>query len=82
MRRQGGVARRALNVAMPEIGLDRARVVAIVGELVAASMAQHVALMPRSAELAARSIMREKPGADSGAPRFETNTNGDGALSR
>jgi hypothetical protein len=40
------------------------------------------ALMPRSAARAARSIMREKPGADSGAPRSETNTNGDGAFSR
>ena len=38
------------------------------------------ALMPRSATAAARSIIREKPGADSGAPRSETNTNGDGAL--
>ena len=67
---------------MPEVRPDRGRVVAIVGKLVAASMARHVALMPRSAELAARSIMREKPGADSGAPRSETNTNGDCALSR
>jgi hypothetical protein len=38
MRRQGGIARRILNIAMPEIRLDRARVVAIVGELVAAGM--------------------------------------------
>ena len=38
--------------------------------------------MPRSAAVAARLIMREKPGADSGAPRSETNTNGDCALSR
>ncbi len=35
-RRQFGVPRRILNIAMPEIGLDRTRVVAIVGELVAA----------------------------------------------
>jgi hypothetical protein len=41
-RRQGGVARRILDVAMPEIRLDRSRVVAIVGELVAAGVPQHV----------------------------------------
>ena len=29
---------------MPEIGLDRARVVAVVGELVAAGMAEHVGM--------------------------------------
>jgi hypothetical protein len=33
------------------------------------------ALMPRSAAMAARSIMREKPGADSVAPRSEINAN-------
>jgi hypothetical protein len=32
--------------------------------------------MPGRAEQAARSTMREKPGAVSGAPRSETNTNG------
>ena len=42
LRRQGGIARRVLDIAMPEIGLDRTRVVAIVGELVAAGMAEHV----------------------------------------
>jgi hypothetical protein len=31
---------------MPEIGLDRACVVAIVGELVAAGVAQHVGMLP------------------------------------
>jgi hypothetical protein len=44
MRRQGGIARRVLNVAVTEIGLDRARVVAIVGELIAAGMAEHVVM--------------------------------------
>jgi hypothetical protein len=39
MRRQRGIARRILNIAMPEIRLDRAGVVAVVGELVAAGMA-------------------------------------------
>jgi hypothetical protein len=46
LRRQGGVARRILNVAVPEIGLDRTGVVAIVGELVAAGMAEHVGVRP------------------------------------
>jgi hypothetical protein len=48
LRRQGGIARRILNVAMPEIGLDRARVVAVVGELVAAAVAQHVGVQRKS----------------------------------
>ena len=42
LRRQRGIARRILNVAMSEIRLDRARVVAVVGELVATGMAEHV----------------------------------------
>jgi hypothetical protein len=36
LRRQGRIARRILNVAVPEIGLDRTRIVAVVGELVSA----------------------------------------------
>jgi hypothetical protein len=44
MGREGGIARRVLDVAMPEIGLDRTRVVTIVGELVAAGMAEHVGM--------------------------------------
>jgi hypothetical protein len=39
------------------------------------------ALMPSLATAAARSIMRLNPGADSGAPRSETKTNGDLVLS-
>jgi hypothetical protein len=38
LRRQGGVARRILDVAVAEIGLDRPRAVAVIGQLVAASM--------------------------------------------
>jgi hypothetical protein len=49
MRRQGGIAGRVLDVAVTEIRLDRACVVAIVGELVAAGMPQHVGMMPGSA---------------------------------
>ena len=79
-----GIPRRILNVAVTQVGLDRPRVVAIGSELIAAGVAEHVgvALMPRSAAVAARSTMRENPGGDSGAPRSETNTNGDDGLSR
>jgi hypothetical protein len=47
-------------------------------------MAEHVGvrLDAQSATVAARSIMREKPGADSGAPRSDTKTNGEAGLSR
>jgi hypothetical protein len=60
------MARRVLNVAILEMRLDRARVVTIVGKIVATAMAEHVGvpLMPRSAAMAARSTMREKPSAD------------------
>jgi hypothetical protein len=49
LRRQGGIARRILNIAMPEIRLDRTRIMAVVGELIAAGMPQHVGMMPGSA---------------------------------
>jgi hypothetical protein len=44
LRRQGRIARRILNIAMSKIRLDRPRVVAIVGELIAAGVAQHVGM--------------------------------------
>jgi hypothetical protein len=44
LRRQRDIARRILDVAMTQIRLDRARVVAVVGELVAAGMAEHVGM--------------------------------------
>jgi hypothetical protein len=56
---------------------------AVFCELVSAGMAQHVG-MRLDAEVRrspARSIMRENPGADSGAPRPETKTKGEGRLS-
>ena len=40
--RRQGIARRILNVSMVELRLDRARIVTIVGELVAAGVPQHV----------------------------------------
>ena len=49
LRRQGGIARRVLDVAVSEIGLDRARVVAIVGELVLMSLALASLKLTRSA---------------------------------
>jgi hypothetical protein len=41
---QRRIARHVLNIAMPEIRLDRTRVVTIVGELIAAGMAEHVGM--------------------------------------
>ena len=69
---------------MPQVSLQRPRIDAVIRELVAAGVAQHVRVR-LDAELgatAARSIMREKPGAEKGAPRSDTNTKGDLALSR
>ena len=67
---------------MPEMRLDRARVVAIIGELVAAGVTEHVGMRldAWSAAVTARSTVRVDPAADSGAPRSETNTNGDDGL--
>ena len=42
IRRQLGVAHRVLDVFMPEIGLQRPRIMALFGQSEAASMAQHV----------------------------------------
>ena len=41
-RRQLGVAHRVLDVAVPQIGLQRAGIDAVIGELEAAGVAQHV----------------------------------------
>jgi hypothetical protein len=71
LRRQGGIARRVLNIAMPEIGLDRTGVVAIVGELVAAGMTEHagVRLDAQIGHVGCPLDQAGKPGADSG-PAF------------
>jgi hypothetical protein len=42
LRRQGGITRRSLYVAVTEVRLDRAGIVAVIGELVATGMAEHV----------------------------------------
>jgi hypothetical protein len=44
LRRQRGVARGVLNIATPEVQLDRPGIVAIIGELIAAGIAQHVVI--------------------------------------
>jgi hypothetical protein len=44
LRRQSGIAGGVLNIAVPEIGLDGARVMAIIGELVAAGVPEHVSM--------------------------------------
>ena len=41
-----------------------------------------MAIIRKSAAMAARSIVREKPVADSAAPRSDTKTNGEAGLSR
>ena len=68
------MARRVLDVFVAHVGLDGARIPAIVRQLKNGSVAQHGActLMPRLASTPARSTMRLKPGAISGAPRANT----------
>jgi hypothetical protein len=46
LRRQRRIARRVLDIAMPEVSPGSHGVVAIVGELVAAGMAEHVSIRP------------------------------------
>ena len=69
---------------MAQIALDRARIDALIGQLVAAGVAQHVRV--RHCELGlrtARSTMRAKPAVLKGAPRSDVNTKGDfGSCSR
>ena len=64
---------------MPEIGLQRACVMAVIGELVTASVAQHVRMRFEGslASPPARSTIRAKPGRPKGAPRSDVNTKGE-----
>jgi hypothetical protein len=67
------VARCVLNIAIPEVRLDRAQVVAIVGELVAAGMAQHVGV-DLDAQIGRGDRPPDRagePNAESGAPRSD-----------
>ena len=80
VRRQLGVAHRVLDVLVAEVGLHRPRVCALVGELVAAGMAQHVRVHPMTS---ARRPWR-RAAACGRSPRSRTarplrrKTNGDG----
>ena len=79
-----GVARGLLDIGVPHVGLDRPGVVAIVGELKPRGMPQHVGV-DLDAEIgfdAGALDQRLNPGAESGAPRSDTNTKGDCTLSR
>src|SRR6516165_300263 len=67
IRPQLGVAHCVLNVAVAEVSLQRAGIVALVGERITAGMAQHV----RLAATPSRSIIRAKPVGPNGAPRSE-----------
>jgi hypothetical protein len=84
LRRQGRAARCVLNIAIPEVRLDRAQVVAIVGELVATGMAQHV-----GADVDAQIGRGDRPpdragepNAESGAPRSTDHQSVDQAIAR
>ena len=84
IRCQCGVAHGVRDICVTQVGLQRPGIAAVIRQLVAATVPEHVGVR-FDAELsptAARSIMREKPGALSGAPRSDMNTNGDRSLSR
>ena len=69
---------------MNQVRLERPGIDAVIGELQTGGMSQHVCVRldaKFSGLRAARSIIREKPGADNGAPRSDTNAKGDFSLS-
>jgi hypothetical protein len=74
--RQFGVAGGMLNVAVPQIMLDRPRVLPVVGQLVAGGVAQHVGWTGNSmpASRPARATILRTASAQSGALRSLTNT--------
>jgi hypothetical protein len=68
-----------LNVPVAEIGLQGARIVALVSQRVAAGVPQHMRVRLENASLASvptRSTVRAKPAVLKGAPRSEVNTKG------
>jgi hypothetical protein len=80
-RRQLGVSHGVLDVAMPQVSLQGARVVPFVRERIAASVPEHVRVRLK-AELGLRTT-RAKPAVLKGAPRSEVKTKGDlGSSSR
>ena len=76
VRRQFGVPDGVLNVLVPQVGLQRPGILAVVRELVAARVAQHVrgALKASPTASPARSTSLVKPDAENGEPRSDTNT--------
>ena len=77
-RRELRIAHGMLNVLVPEIGLQRARIDAVVRQLVAARMPQHVRVN-REVEAGCDAQTRHhlgKPAVVNGAPRSDVNTNG------
>ena len=83
--RQFGIAHHVLKILMAEIGLQRTRVVPVIGELVTAGVAQHVGMSLdfRLARRVAAATMRAKPAVVNGPLRSLVKTNGDlGSCSR
>src|SRR3954468_20590321 len=77
-----GVADRVLNVLVPEIMLQGSRILAVVGQLVAACMPQNMCGCTRNGNAAAspvRASILRKPAGDIGARRSVVNTYRDGA---
>ena len=74
---QFAVAHRVLDVAVPEVRLQRAGIVAVVGELVTAGMAEHVRMgfEGRPASAPARSTSLAKPAVENGPFRSVMDTN-------
>jgi hypothetical protein len=79
VRRQFGVPDRVLNVLVAEIGLQRPRILAVVGQLVAARMPQHVRVSfeAEPGHLAGTLDKLGKPLGENGDPRSDSNTNSD-----
>ena len=70
---------------MPEVSLQRASIDAVIGELEATGVAQHVRVhwKPNPAATPSRAIILRKPAGVNGAPRSDVKINGDaGSWSR
>jgi hypothetical protein len=82
--RQRSVPRGVLDISVSKVGLQCAGIVAIVRELGATGMPKHVR-MSFDRQLRGNCWPLDHPGearSESGAPRSETNANGDFVLSR
>ena len=81
-RRRLGVAHRVLDVAVPEVRLQRAGIDAVIGQLEAAGVAQHVR-MHFDAQSRCNAKPRHhlrKPAGVNGAPRSDVKINGEVAV--